>query len=370
MSTPWRSILLTPNVLGKDGVSALSREMAHALPAPLLVLSLHDAPVAAVHSPVGVEVRGTRGSRVALLLAALRAARQSGGELTVACSHLHLAPIARTVTLIAGRGARPTIVLCGIEAWVPLRLIERWALAGSELTAISRHTLDRFRAANPKLQDVDVTVCHPGLPAAAAAAPRPGPSPIALIVARMSASERYKGHDGLLDVWPEVVARHPDAVLAIAGDGNDRPRLEAKVKQLGIEAAVTFIGRIGDNALAGLYARCRFFVMPSRDEGFGLVFLEAMRAAKPCIGGAGAASEIIEHGVTGLIIDPGSRGELLAAILRLYGEPETCAQFGKAGRERFLAEFTDRHFQDRFARVIAHPAPRGNTSKPIAASIL
>jgi phosphatidyl-myo-inositol dimannoside synthase len=362
----WRSILLTPNVLGKDGVSALSREMARALPVPALILSLHDRPMPAELSPVGLEVRGARGSRSAFLASAAIAARQAGGDATIACSHLHLAPIAKILTLLAGRGARLMTVLCGIEAWVPLRLLERWALTTSDVAAISRHTVSRFRTANPALGSMDVTVCYPGLPAASAAAPRHGPSSIALIVARMSASERYKGHDALLDVWPQVMARHPDAVLAIAGDGDDRPRLEAKARDLGLDQSVTFIGRIPDNALAGLYARCRFFVMPSRDEGFGLVFLEAMRAAKACIGGAGAASEIIEDGVTGFVIDPDSREALLAAILRLYGDDAGCAQLGAAGRARFLSEFTDRQFQARFARIIAHDTPPSGKT-PLAA---
>src|SRR5262249_25517888 len=150
-----------------------------------------------------------------------------------------------------------------------------------------------------------------------AAAPRFGESPMALIVARMSAAERYKGHDALLELWPKVLERHPGAILAIAGDGDDRQRLEEKAHALNVDGAVTFAGRIGDSALAGLYARCRFFVMPSRDEGFGLVFLEAMRAAKACIAGTGAAAEIIDNGTTGLVIDPDDRGQLLAALMRL-----------------------------------------------------
>jgi len=360
----WRAILLTPNVLGKDGVSALSREMGRALPSPALILSLHDPSTAAGQSPVGIEVRGARGSRARFLLEAVRAARQSAAEVAVACSHLHLAPIAKGVTLLAGRGTRPTIVLCGIEAWVPLRPLERWALQSSDRAAISQHTIDRFKAANPDLRSLDVAVCHPGLAASTPA--RAYDSMMALIVARMSASERYKGHDALLEIWPDVLKRHAGAVLAVAGDGDDRPRLERKARDLGVEHAVTFAGRIGDDALAGLYARCRFFVMPSRDEGFGLVFLEAMRAGKPCIGGAGAASEIVAHGVTGLVVESGNRSELLAAVLRLYEEPETCARFGIAGRERFLSEFTDRQFQARLARVFAHDSAAG---KPLAASI-
>jgi phosphatidylinositol alpha-1,6-mannosyltransferase len=356
----WRSILLTPNVLGKDGVSALSREMARALPAPALILSLHDESQTAQQSPVGIDVRGAGGSRAMLLVAAARAVRQMSAETTIACAHLHLAPIAKLMSLTAsitgaGRGARPTIVLCGIEAWVRLRRLERWALSTSDVAAISQHTIDRFRSANPQCRAIDVAVCHPGVPAAPA--PASASSSIALIVARMSASERYKGHDALLDIWPRLLERHPEAVLTIAGDGDDRPRLEARARELGVASAVRFAGRVSDDALGALYGQCRFFVMPSRDEGFGLVFLEAMRAAKPCIGGAGAAAEIIEHGVTGFVVDPASRDALAAAVLRLYDEPATCARMGAAGRERFLSTFTSRHFQTRFARLIAHDAP-------------
>jgi phosphatidylinositol alpha-1,6-mannosyltransferase len=356
----WRSILLTPNVLGKDGVSALSREMARALPAPALILSLHDEPRTARQSPVGIEVRGARGSRAMFLAAAVSTVRQLNAETTIACAHLHLAPIARLLSLTtsitgAGRRARPMIVLCGIEAWVPLRRLERWALSTSDVAAISQHTIDRFRSANPQCRSIDIAVCHPGLPAEPA--PAFESSSIALIVARMSASERYKGHDALLDIWPRLLQRHPEAVLTIAGDGDDRPRLEARARELGVAGAVNFAGRVSDEALVALYQQCRFFVMPSRDEGFGLVFLEAMRAAKPCIGGAGAAAEIIEHGVTGFVVDPGSRDDLAAAVQRLYDEPATCARMGAAGRERFLSTFTNRHFQTRLARVIAHDAP-------------
>ena len=350
MAIVWRSVLLTPNVLGKDGVSVLSREMARAMPAPAIVLSLHDATVPAEQSPAGVEVRGAGGSRLAFLMLAMRLVRQISSETVVACSHLHLAPVAKVLTMI-GRTARPTVVLCGIEAWVPLRRLERWGLTTSEVTAISQHTVDRFKAANPELRSMGVTVCHPGLPVTDERSGRA--SSIALIVARMSACERYKGHDALLDAWPDVLASHPDAVLAIAGDGDDRPRLEEKARSLNIERSVTFTGRISDDALADLYARCRIFVMPSRDEGFGLVFLEAMRAGKPCIGGAGAAAEIIEHGVTGLVIDPGSRDELVTAMLRLYDDQAMCTRLGTAGRERFLSQFTDRHFQARFAAAVA-----------------
>ncbi|HKF65922.1 MAG TPA: glycosyltransferase family 4 protein [Vicinamibacterales bacterium] len=351
----FHSILLTPNFLGRDGVSALSREMSRALPTPSLVLSLHDSETVAGASPCDLELHSARGSRVRFLADVMSAMPHVTPDTLVVCSHLHLAPAARVLSW----GGRPaTIILCGIEAWVGLRPIEQWAVSRTEVVAISQHTVNLFRAANPALAAGEVTVCHPGLPAksttpfAHMTAFEFATSPTALIVARMSAAERYKGHDALLDVWPRLVSHHPNAVLVIVGDGDDRPRLEARVAALGITRAVRFLGAVDDRQLADLYRSCRLFAMPSRDEGFGLVFLEAMRAGKPCIGGRGAAAEIIEHGVTGLIVDPGSRQDLSAALERLYTEPDTCSQFGAAGRERFLSTFTSDCFQTRLLRVI------------------
>jgi len=352
MSMHWRSILLTPNVLGKDGVSALSREMARALPTPAVIVSLHDDSRPPEQSPVGIEVRGANGSRTAFVAAALNVARHAGTETAVVCSHLHLAPVAKALTLISG-ASRPTVMLCGIEAWTPLRRVERWALAASEVAAISQHTVDRFKAANPRLNALEVHVCHPGLPATGT--PALGLSSMALIVARMSESERYKGHDALLEMWPRVVKRHPDAMLVVAGGGDDLSRLEARARELGLGHAVKFVGAVNDKALATLYEQCRFFVMPSRDEGFGLVFLEAMRAGKACIGGTGAAAEIIEHGLTGFVVDSRRYDDIEVAVQLLYDDPGMCARYGGAGRERFMSLFTDRHFQARFAQLIARP---------------
>jgi glycosyltransferase involved in cell wall biosynthesis len=171
----------------------------------------------------------------------------------------------------------------------------------------------------------------------------------------MSAAERYKGHDALLDLWPALLERRPDARLVIAGDGDDRSRLESRAQSLGVSHAVIFVGRVTDARLNELYDECRFLVMPSRDEGFGLVFLEAMRAGKACIGGRGAAAEIIEHDVTGLIVNPDNAGyttELAAAVERLFDEPDTCCRFGAAGRERFQSTFTDVRFRTRLVQAM------------------
>ena len=203
-----RSVLLTPNLLGADGVSSLSRQMARALPKPLVVLSLHDHVDGSANLPADIEthgeLHGAKGSRGRFMAAAARTPLRCSAATEIVCSHLHLAPAA---ALLAWRGGRTTIVLCGIEAWVPLRRSEAWVLDRARLLAISEHTVARFKKANPAFASTDVAVCHPGQ---SGLGPTDGyhvGGPTALIVARMSSSERYKGHDALLDLRPDLLAR-------------------------------------------------------------------------------------------------------------------------------------------------------------------
>lgn len=351
MRPAFRSVLLTPNLLGADGVSCLSRQIARALPAPVLVISFHDAP--APGEPVGADPlrRFAGGSRVRFIAEALRVGLWCGRRTAIVCSHLHLAPIAR---LVAWRGARVLFVLCGIEAWVRLRAVEHWALASGSLVAISHHTARRFKTANPVFATTAVAVCHPGLPPRPADAGDLAGDAAALIVGRMSAGEGYKGHEPLIRAWPAVIARHPEARLWIAGAGDDRQRLEALAESLDLGGVIIFTGRVTDAELDRLYRRCRFFVMPSLHEGFGLVFLEAMRARRACIGAPGAAAEIIEHGVTGFVVDPARTDDLTGVLLRLFDDPRECERLGRAGAERFAAEFTDARFAERFAALLPY----------------
>ena len=150
-----------------------------------------------------------------------------------------------------------------------------------------------------------------------------------------------------------MLAVHPDAELCVVGDGTDRARLESRAEAAGLGASITFLGRVDDDTLARLYRQSRFFVMPSRDEGFGLVFLEAMRAGKACIGGRGAAAEIIVHGSTGLIVDPSDAGEIARAVTSLFDDPDACRRLGHAGQLRFQTMFTDAQFRSRLLDALA-----------------
>lgn len=312
-----------------------------------------------MNGPGGAPVRGFGGRSAAL--AATLAGRQLAGRREAYLFDL-LGPARVQAYLPAARRAPYLVPLLGIEAWHPLSRDRSRALAGATAAfAISAHTRERARPFCPGLDGLPVVpLALEGRPPAgavdAALLERLGEG-FLLIVGRMAASERYKGHDELLEVLPRVLARHadghPGGWLVIAGDGDDRPRLAAKAAALGLGEAVTFAGFVSEATLAELYRRCAAFVMPSRGEGFGLVYLEAMRAGKPCVAATGsAAEEVVVDGETGLLVDPGDREALAAALGRLLADPELAGRMGEAGRRREREVFSEARFRERLEPLL------------------
>ena len=269
--------------------------------------------------------------------------------------------IARAQTIIPPLiRRRYAVLLCGVEAWDP-------ALAGgrkralrnaSARIAISRLTARRVQEAHPDVGPVIACplALLPNVPRAATAdhALMAWVGPMsALIVGRMSRRERYKGHDELLECWGDVVRVVPDAQLIVAGKGDDLERLRTKAGELGIARHVLFPGFVPDEDLDELRKRVALFAMPSRAEGFGLVYLEAMRAGLPCIGGTGdAGAEVIINGETGLCVNPTDRAALAGAIVKLFTAPTLRASLGDAGRQRFASEFTFERFCERLQPIL------------------
>ena len=353
-----RIVVVAPGFGGADGASELTRQWVVALDeyasrtgATLEAWSLADVcrPAAL---PDRVAFRTAAGSRWRFASAAL-AAGAVGSSTLVAVMHVHLLP---AVMPLIWRGARVVSVMLGIEVWKPLRPLERIALRRSwRVSAISAYTIERFRRENPDLADVPVSICHPRVSAASAPMRRITPGPYALIVGRMSAEERYKGHDLLIDVWPQVLEQAPAATLMVAGGGDDLERLRQRVSASGLSNRIVFLGSVPDDQLAALYRDAAFFVMPSAGEGFGIVYLEAMRHGKPCIAGSGAAAEIITDGVDGLVVDPGDPAAVAAAVSRLFIDAALRARLGVAAASRVAEGFTADRFAARLADLIALP---------------
>jgi phosphatidyl-myo-inositol dimannoside synthase len=351
--TPESIVVLATEFGAPGGIQAVTRDVITTLAAgsaPVRVVSLLDRPEARALLPSNVHVSGASGGRVRFCLAASAAALHANGRTLVVALHAHVAPLA--LPMVA-RGAELIIFIYGAEIWRPLTTAERAAFRrAARLVAISAYTARRFQEANPWF-DGPIHVCHlsaredaPDL--ATVDPPRPDRvTGFALLVGRMSVEERYKGHDLLIELWARIRRTESQAVLVIAGDGDDRARLEQKARDAGLGKAVRFVGTVSDAVLHRLYEDSAFFLMPSKGEGFGLVFLESMRAGRPCIGAVGAASEVIEDGVTGFVVDPDRPEELERAIVRLFADPALRRRMGQAGRERFQRLFTFEQFQQR-----------------------
>ena len=186
----------------------------------------------------------------------------------------------------------------------------------------------------------------------------PPREPAALIVGRMRSVERGKGHDHLLAAWPAVRARKPDAELWVVGEGDFRPVLEARARELGVQDAVRFLGRVPDDALGDLYRRASVFAMPSRQEGFGLVYAEAMWHGLPCIGStADAARDVIVDGETGLLVPYGDPAALAAALSDLLEDPERCAALGAAAARHARRAFGYERFRSNFLAALELEPP-------------
>lgn len=147
-----------------------------------------------------------------------------------------------------------------------------------------------------------------------------------------------------------------DAHLDLVGDGPDRATVEAAVARLGLSQRVTLLGNRRD--VPDLLARSQVFALISRQEGFPLAILEAMRAGLPVIASdVGGVSEAVSDGVTGLLVPRDDRGALTAALQRLLGCPVTRREMGRAGRAAFEARFTLSRMLDATAAVYGELVP-------------
>jgi phosphatidyl-myo-inositol dimannoside synthase len=169
----------------------------------------------------------------------------------------------------------------------------------------------------------------------------------------MAAAERYKGHDALLAAWPAVLVRQPDAQLVFVGTGDDEPRLRARAREAGLGAHVIFTGFVDEVELASIYARAAVFAMPSRGEGFGIAYLEAMAHGLPCIGSIhDAAGEVIDDGVTGYLVDQSDTQTLADRLSLLLGDDVRRRAMGEAGRRRLTERFTADRFAERLGDLV------------------
>jgi len=318
------------------------------------VVALRDTPDDARMAPPPVEAVG--GSRRRLrTLGAFQAALRELRPDTVVYAHVLLAPLVILGRLLAPR-AKHLLLVYGFEVWgdpafrpAPWweRRLVAWGFDG--LVTISDYTAARMRAAYGVPAAAFVKLV-PAVEDAGPGAGDGGEGATVLTVARLRPEERTKGVDALIRALPRLARVVPAARLTIVGDGPQRPELEALARDLGVADRVELAGRVSDEDLDRAYATANVFALPSSQEGFGIVYLEAWRHGLPVVAGdADAGAEVVESGVSGLLVPAGDAGALADALAELLGDPGRSRRMGKAGR----ASLGERYLHDRFRETLA-----------------
>ncbi len=303
---------------------------------------------------------GAARGKAGFAVAAMKAARRSAK--LVLAAHPNLAPIVRSMNVIA---PRMTSIICthGIEVWEPLSRMKRRCLQHATLVlAPSRATADYVVSlqgvAREKVRvlpwglDPDFETRASVDPLASLPAQFPQ-GRVILTVGRWLATERYKGMDTLIQAMPRLLLRWPDVQLVVIGSGDDREWLVNIARDSGVQRHVHFLSGLTYGELSACYAAAELFALPSRGEGFGFVYLEAMARSKPVIGGAhGGAPEVIRDGVTGYVVQHGDTVQLATSIDALLSNPELARQMGVRGRERIDKEFRFPVFAKAFRKIL------------------
>jgi len=361
---------LFTDVLPAGGVQRAGRHVA-AVTAKLAAdrgmtarfLSLNDPRgLHTIHvGPQEFSVSGYAGSKTQFVWAALRAAGREP-ELVIAL-HPHLAPIVWTMRT-RSRKFRAIVFTHGVEVWKPLGWLRGTALRRANLVLgpsadTVQHLVSEQRVPTGKVRQLAWGL-DPEFEARVAAAVPPSPPPgfpemgrKILAVGRWDRTEQYKGADTLIAALPRILKTAPDASLVLVGDGDDRPRLEQLARDQGVAERTHFLAGLSPEALYACFAACDVFALPSRGEGFGMVFLEAMACGKPVIGGAhGGIPDIVEDGITGLLVPHGDTGKLARVFETLFNDPARAWEMAGRGRERVEQQFSFARFQARLTQLL------------------
>jgi glycosyltransferase involved in cell wall biosynthesis len=277
--------------------------------------------------------------------------------------HVNYAPLARVLKLVQPR-MRYGVMLYGIEAWEQLPLLKRHALQHADfMISISEYTKQKAIDAN-RLNPERIHLLPNALEwTDTGAEPEPTqpaqpPGTRILSVCRLDRTEQYKGVDKVIEALPQVAERVPDVQYVVVGGGSDLPRHQELAERLGVAHRVHFLGYLADDVLRACYRDCDLFVMPSAGEGFGFVFLEAMKYGKAVIAAnSGGAPEVVKDGKTGRLVEYGDKEALVGSLIDLCLDKDACRRLGHAGQLSLQERFTFTHFKHTLTKILLKELP-------------
>jgi phosphatidylinositol alpha-1,6-mannosyltransferase len=316
--------LVTEAYGGKGGIACAARDFLDALANDSRVSSIEVLPRLTAefgfHTPPKVQQFAARPGRLAYAARSFLALRKKID--LVFCNHLFMAPLGALIAKLSG--ANLVIQVHGIEVWPRLSWARRLALEAADcIVSVSRDTRARVLT-QCDMPPETVLVIPNTVSEQFRPVDRPSAKskfgltagPVLLSVGRLNTSERYKGQDLVIRALNDLIPDFPSILFLIAGDGDDRVRLEALVEDEKIGEHVHFLGQVKQEDLNDLYNAADLFALPSTGEGFGIVFLEAMAAGTPAIGlNVAGASDALADGALGWCVREDQFAETLKLAL-------------------------------------------------------
>ncbi|WP_082803647.1 MULTISPECIES: glycosyltransferase family 4 protein [unclassified Anabaena] len=264
----------------------------------------------------------------------------------VFCGHINLAVLIQT--LCQPLGIPYTVLTYGKEVWEPLNIKERRALAtATDIWTISRYSRDRACAANGiNPNQVKMLACAIDGEKFTAGAKLPElvtkygltDAKVIMTVARLWSGDIYKGVDMTIRALPKIAQVFPDVKYLVIGRGDDQPRLAKLAQDLGVSDRVVFAGFVPTDDLVSHYRLADAYIMPSQ-EGFGIVYLEAMACGVPVLSGDDDGSaDPVQDGKVGWRVPHRDPEAVAAACIEiLKGDDQRCD--GQWLREQAIANF-------------------------------
>ncbi len=282
----------------------------------------------------------------------------------ILCGHINFSPFCLLLKTIFK--APYFTITHGIEAW-RLRGLKRLGLRCSlEILSVSRFTKNEILKQLPHYGEDNIFIL-PNTFDAEKFKPQPKPEylmnklnikpddKILLTIARLSKQEKYKGYDLVIMAMKEIVKEVPNAKYIIVGSGSDEERIKALISDNNLEDKVILNGFIPHEEIVDYYNLCDVFVMPSKAEGFGIVFLEALACGKPVIAGnIDGSGDALLDGELGFLVNPHNLSEIKAAIIKILKReaPESLLD-GPYLRQRILEFFSFHKFKERVSEIIS-----------------
>lgn len=261
-------------------------------------------------------------NKVLFLLRSLWAALFGGSDV-IFCTHVNFSPLCIFIKWFLG--VKYVVFTHGIEVWSLESLFkEKGLLAADLVTTVSEYSKKRLKQSVPDLDNVYLLPnMINGKRFKMADKPKNliekhslESKKVILTVARLSETEEEKGYDKVVKALPEIKKEVPNVKYLLVGGGGGRDRIKDLAHKLGVSDGLIMPGFVPDDELVDYYSLADVFVMPSKKEGFGIVFLEALACGIPVVAGNRDGSvDALQDGKVGILVNPDDVDTIADALI-------------------------------------------------------